>query len=315
MKIIIKCYLTLVTFSNAVYGQDLKLFLVNYFPANANKPVGFISLSDIYPLNEHPDSLAIPDVEMMGIDSANYFELNAEYRKRFLTSTGISESEKVFIYDYTNNIHFSFNVKELPVVACINNYAGTDDWVFSQRDYMIGFEIDSIRLNDLSTHYNTSLVYVGNEDPFVQNEMKPIVWKKIKHEKIPFSDKDLKSMPWLSRMNVGNTYKFETKEYQYFVQDLIQLDIINGRHLLIIDLKTNKPICERIFHDSEGTSLAPLNYISPEYGNLLEQWTGNLFRNKAPVVFGFLYLSFGCPAITFLDNSENDLYIGCDNRH
>lgn len=312
---LINCLFILLTLSSIGYAQDLRLFTVNYLPAHANKQVCFISLSDVYPLSEHPDSLAIPDVELMGMDSANYFELHGAYRERFLTSTGISESEKVFIYDYAHEIHFSFFVKDLTVVAMINIYAGQDDWVFSQRDYMIGFEIDSIQMKNLSNTYYTSLVYVGNEDPFIYHEMKPIFWEKINHQNIPFSDKYLSAMPWLSRMTVGNTFKFDTNEYRYLVQDLIQSDIILGRHLLIVDLKTNKTVCERVYHDSEGTSLAPLNNTSPSYENMVAQWTGRLFKNKPPVVFGFLYLSFGCPGITFLDNSENDLYIGCDNRH
>jgi hypothetical protein len=47
----------------------------------------------------------------------------------------------------------------------------------------------------------------------------------------------------------------------------------------------------------------------------INQWTGKLFKYKAPVIFGFNGESFGCPHISFLDFSEQSIYKNCDCRH
>ena len=49
--------------------------------------------------------------------------------------------------------------------------------------------------------------------------------------------------------------------------------------------------------------------------NVINQWTGKLFKNKENVIFGFQYHSFSCPYITVLSKKPAQIEINCDNRH
>ena len=60
--------------NQTTYTKELDLFRVRNLEENANKKVGFISLSDIYPLSEHPDSMAIPNLENADKNSLQYFK-------------------------------------------------------------------------------------------------------------------------------------------------------------------------------------------------------------------------------------------------
>lgn len=315
----------------SLIAQDLAIFDLEL---RKNESVGFISLSDVYPLSERPDSLAIPNLEdelndKLGklpenptdesiekvkdqfIKNAEYFILSSKYRKIFLSKTKILETDLVFIYDYSLDVLISFTVKNLNIVACLNIYGA--DWPYSQNDYMIGFEINKKFLTGFGKYPSNTLVYVGKENPFVQGQLKHIVWKKIETTDFPtsaVSSKDTSELREYFRAYqyvTGTTYKYEKEGLQYFIQDFIRLqdNFIPAKRLIVIDLKTKETIFNKHYFSSEGTSFAPLN----------NQWTGKLFKNKPPVIFGFQYESFGCPSITLLDSMENEVGINCDSRH
>ena len=294
--------------TNVFKPQDLELYGLWDLEPNINRKVGFISLSDNYPLSEHPDSLAIPDLSDMKEENMEYFKLSPKYRKRFLSKTKISETDKVFVYDYSTDVLLSFPVKDLSVVAYLNIYMSTDQCrPCDQYDYMIGFEIDKSLLKGLSG----GLVYVGKENPFVQGQMKPIIWKKINLNDFPFSKAYFQTTDVTS-----NVYLYESNEFQYFIQDFVQ-DVVHiasnlwARHLLVIDKKNGERVVERMFLSGEYRSIAPLNFeLDSGY---YEQWTGKLFKNKPPVVFGFMY--DGCLCFILLDSTAREICINCDNRH
>lgn len=289
-------------------AQDLQLFDLKYYEKDSSQSFAFISLSEIYPLNENADSLAIPDLKEKEIEQAPdfiYFKLDSTFRDRFLAATNISETDKVFIYDYSTEALQTFTVKNLKVVACLNIYGA--DWPYSQDDYMIGFEINKKFLTGSDQYFTNSLVYVGKENPFVRGQLKPIIWKKIKPEDFPSKELPTYDISYAGKCVTGDAYKFETKGLQYFVQDLVRLEDnwVSVKRLIVIDLKTKATVCEKLFYSGESASFAPLD----------NQWTGRLFKNKPRVIFGFHYVSFGCPNITFLNLTESDVYINCDNRH
>ena len=116
--LLVPIYLLLLTASSN--AQNLALFS---FSSIEQSDIGFVSLSDVYPLSSHSDSLAIPDIKDKGIQSAQYFKLDVTYRKRFLSKTKIAETDQVFIYDYASNRIVSFTVKSLNVVARLNLFA------------------------------------------------------------------------------------------------------------------------------------------------------------------------------------------------
>ena len=293
--------------------QDPALFMLSWVE---NSDVAFISLSDIYPLNyDDFDSLILPDVKEKEIAAAQYFELEAKYRNRFLSKTKISETDSVFVYDYSKNKLVSFVVKNLKVVAMLNFYASESDYPYSPYDYMIGFEIDTKKVEGFSDYYRGVLVYVGKENPFTQEQLVPIVWEEISAKDYPSKEIDAENASFLKSLAIGKTYLFEANRLQYFLQDHLesQFNQVDFRRLLVVDSKTKDIIIEKIYGRGEGTSPSPLNY-EYEYENI-NQWTGRLFKNKPPVVFGFEYISFGCPFISIIDKSKEDIYIYCDNRH
>lgn len=299
-------------------AQDLNLFYLRYYEKDSTQSVAFVSLSEVHALSDHPDSLAIPDLREKEMEEApkfTCFKLDSTYRKRFLSAAKISETDKVFIYDYSIDALQSFTVKNLSVVACLNIYGA--DWPYSQYDYMIGFEIDpNIRFGK---YFTNTLVYVGKKNPFVQGQIKPIVWEKMESNVFPpiaISPKDTSELKrWIAGKvyKKGNAYKYETSDFLYFVQDFLRDDIFFARRWLVIEFKTKKTVCNRIYYNHEGAINAPLNLVETE-GDII-QWTGRLFKKRPPVVFGLEYVSFGCPGIIFLNQSERDIFINCDNRH
>ncbi|WP_028980441.1 hypothetical protein [Sporocytophaga myxococcoides] len=302
------------------YTKEFDLYLIRDLEESANKKVGFISLSDIYPLGEHPDSLAIPSLENVDKDSLQYFKLNLTYRKRFLSKTNISESDSVFIYDYSTDVLLSFPVRKLNVVAYLNIYMDINDCPCSQYDFMIGFEIVRKYLKGLGENFSKALVFIGKENPFVTGQMKAIVWQKIKPEKFPLEKSNLTEVQKQNNDENKQAYLCETDNYQIFIQDYIEPDNpiqVQDRHLIVIEKQRGNVVNETMFSNSEGTSATPLNYgiNNSNFHDLKEQWTGKLFKDKPEVIFGFEWVSFGCPIINYLNSQDKCIQINCDNRH
>ena len=305
------------------YVKDLDLFWIRDLEENAKTKVGFISLSDIYPLSEHPDSLAIPSLENVDNQNLQYFKLNSIYRKRFLSKTNISETDSVFIYDYSKDALLYFSVKELNVVAYLNDYMDIKDCPCSQYDYMIGFEVPKSNLNGLGKYFSDALVFIGKDNPFTRGQMKAIEWQKIITEIFPLEKSKLTNTQKHYKHKdaiKGQAYFYETEIYQVFIQDYTEpnnLARVQDRHLIVIDKKSGDVVNETMFNNSEGTSVAPLNFgiNNPNYSDLKEQWMGKLFKNKPEVIFGFEWVSFGCPGIIYINSLNKYIQINCDNRH
>lgn len=308
-------------FNEPTITQEIDLFWLQDLEINTGIKVGFVSLSDIYTLSEHTDSLSIPSLENINNkEELQYFKLSTEYRERFLSKTNISETDSLFIYDYSKDVLLSFSVKTLNVSANLNAYSSVNDYGLTQHDYEIGFGMSKDLLSELiNGWYYDILVFIGKENPFTRGQMKPIKWKKINSAEFPIAKSNF--TPTQNTKKGITCFLYETNEYQYFIQDYSEqiTDSYDNkkRHLMIIDKKSGNLIIERGLNDSEGSSVAPLNFgiNNPNYPDLKEQWTGKLFKNKPEVVFGFEWVSFGCPSIIFLNSKMNNIYINCDNRH
>lgn len=291
--------------------ESINLFTI--IPKDSSD-VAFVSLSDIYPVNDEKDTLALPNIEKIGKYNAVYFTFDKIHRKRFLTKTNIAETDSVFIIDYAKNKHVSFAVKNLKTAAMLDGYSSAEDWPYQQYDFMIGFEISKKHLNGFSEYYRDALVYVGKENPFSKEPLKAIAWKKIAQKDYPSKPIKNQDRTLLKGKVAGNTYSYKTESYQYFLQDYLDSNkTIYGRRLLVVDSKTKNIIIEKLYTQSEGTSPAPLNY--EEGDDAINQWTGKLFKNKPQVIFGFEYMSFGCPGISIIDKSNEEIFLQCDNRH
>ena len=211
----------------------------------------------------------------------------------------IKKTDKVFIYNYRLDTIITFFVNDLPLLAHITQYGA--DPPISPEDYLIGFDLqDVLPIKDFTDYYD-ALVYVGSENPFQTGKIKPILWKKIDASQFP---KEVKNKV-ISKIN--KLYKFQQNNLDYY--------LVNEEQLIIIEANTKKIISETIFEENESASRAPLSFTNKKNENSNEQWTGHLFKNKSPVFFGFLYESFGCTSINFIENPANGIYIRCDSRH
>jgi hypothetical protein len=293
-------------------ANEIDLFWLRDLEENSNIKVGFVSLSDLHFLSDHPDSLAIPERENADASGHEYFKLPPKYRKRFLTKTKISETDSVYVYDYSKDVLLSFPVKNLNIVAYLSIYDDAEDCPCDQHAYMIGFELPKKNLKGLGANYHYVLVYVGKESPFARGQMKPVVFAKISSADFP-SHKSNRTYSFQNNKK-GGAYSFVSGNFQFFIQDYFRgnEEYVDKRYLIVVDKRNGNVILERLFRDTEGTSIAPLSH--KKLGSS-DQWTGKLFKNKPEVVFGFEWVSFGCPNIIFLDEKKPDIYINCDNRH
>ncbi|KAF2514698.1 oxidoreductase [Flavobacterium foetidum] len=291
--------------------ESINLFNLTYRDSSS---VSFVSLSDIYPMDgTDSDSLVLPDPKKMEKKASQYFTLDKNYRKRFLSKTGISESDSIFIYDYAKNKLVALAIKNLKTAALINGYASEEDWPYNRYDYMTGFEISNKYLKGFSDYYTDVLVYAGKENPFVRGQLTPIKWQKTTAKSFPSKPLTKEGKEYVGDAKKGDTHKYTANGFDYFLQDYLdERKFVAARRLLVIDSKTKEVYIEKFYGRGEGTSVSPLNH---EAENGVIQWTGKLFKNKPFVVFGFQYESFGCPGISFIDKSNEDVYIQCDNRH
>lgn len=299
------------------HEPEEELVLFDMWSPDETTKSGFISLSDIDPLSENEDSLAIPDVSSWLYDEAKYFKLDAEYRKRFLARTKISENDRVFIYNYSSDLLVSVPVKELKVVVYLSVYVDEREAPFSQMDYHIGFEVNWNLLKGFDTEYFAyTLVSVGKENPFIKGKMKPVKWKKMDVKSFPLAKMSGKNKARVKKLTVGKTtaYSYTRDSLSYFMREMFEKESPVSRCVLVLNNQTDQLVFERIYEESEGTGLAPLNGTNSGFDGV-NQWSGQLFKNRPPVLFGFQYYSFGCPEISFLKKGVQDVYINCDNRH
>lgn len=311
-SIFILLFIPLATLST--YAQQLNIFTITTRPVGleSKETNGFVSLSDIDRLSEHPDSLAIPDlsnIEKAKYEKFNHIRLTSNYRTRFLSRTNISETDKVFIYSYSEDVLVTIPVNDLKVVAWLNAYTSPEECPCPEYYYQIGFEIEKKFLTDFENNYTNTLVFVGNKNPFARNQLKQIVWQEIDSLKFPsslitkevnfnFGNNDFE-------YDSGKAYKFESEKYHLFIQKLIKDKRQFGLRLLVTDPTNEKKAFEGLYFSGESSSFAGLN----------NQWFGHLFKDEPVVIFGFQWHSFGCPSITFIDPDKKGITINCDNRH
>lgn len=300
------------------YRHDL--FTLRNMEESLHKKIGFISLSDIYQMSDHPDSSAIPDLSYKDKSSLRYFTLNDQYRKRFLARTNLSETDSVFIYDYDADVLLSFSVKSLTVVAYLSDYMGVDDCPCDPYDYMLGFEVPKSRLTKLKNSYFKSLVALGTANPFAEGGILALEWKKITSEEFPRTKSSLAEVTRHQKVLAGPAYLAESDQFQFYIEDYLDqynTAFILDRHLIVVSKANNKVVKEAVYSSSEGTTSAPLNFgiNNSNYSDVKAQWTGKLFKNEPAVIFGFEWFSFGCPRIEFIQPKYKGLPIYCDNRH
>ena len=265
----------------------------------------FISLSDIY-----KDSVTVPpeiiaNQKSLSFEQLKHIELPPQYRKKLLSGTNLSENDSLYLFNYKDNRLERFPIKDLKAVANLNLYTSEGEPV-QDYYYMIGFELNGIFDRQKSTEMsNFSMAYFGKENPFAGQKLQPVKWQHASLEEFP-----LKVKP--SNLKPGKTYKFSNGKLKCFLMDLMLGTEITERRL--VTTENGKVTFEKTYTLGEGSGFYPLNFVERDEYNQ-NQWFGQLFKDKPPVIFGFVSESFGCTAITFLDQSYPDFYSDCDNRH
>jgi hypothetical protein len=301
--------------SNFNVQSDIKLYDASSFyqENDGKKRTAFLNLSETYFAGVYNESGERNRSSILReSDLANDpVRLNQNQRKKLINKLKIAESDKVFIYLIKSDSVLSFNLKDLPVIARMNIY-GSDNYGNIEGTYEFGFDLGE-KITD-----SDNFAYIGKENPFQTGKLESITWRKIKNQEFPkkFSNDiiDDRRRSWFNGIEPGEAYKFSTNNLEYYIQNLNKDEKIIHRYLIVIDSRTNKISYENVQISSESTYLTPLKTANSKKQDD-SQWTGELFKNKPALIFGFLGATFGCPSINFLDETEPAIRILCDNRH
>ncbi|MFV0482797.1 MAG: hypothetical protein ACK5MG_01690 [Bacteroidales bacterium] len=255
----------------------------------------FISLTDGFSFSDDSGS-AIIDKKYLGsgaVASSHY--LKSEYRKRFLKQLGVSEDDTVFVYNYKIDSLFCYPVNDLALIARTNN----NNQAITQYDYLVGFDLSgkypSIDIDAAIENF----VYIGKDNPFITGKLQPFVWTVV--DKLPkiVGESFVGSDSTVYKSEVGSNLFFYTP--------------VSGK-LLVVNKELDNVVYNVVFYQDSETGLTPLNYKDEDFPEDVYQWTGELFEGKAPVIFGFEFLSSGCGEIRFVDKEKSYIRVSCDNR-
>ena len=291
------------------------LIIYSYFTIEIGEHrAGFIPLSDDYQWSEHPDSLAIEE-EYLGMTkykNDNYHILSPKYRARFLNRKNINPDDSIFIYHVASDSLVKYRVKNIPLVAFINPYGA--QFEVTQYDYQIGFELKDLIFK--GGYYTSNLAYVGSNNLFNNGNLVPLKFEPTA-KSFPAHNISGYDSIRIAKSEPQEKYVFTHDGFEYFLQNCNYPGQTgpDGRLLVIRNIDSKQLIKSAAYFDTEGSYLKPVTGVDKQYQGVPLQWTGKLFKHKPPVVFGFLGMSFGCPRITFIDETEPDIWIRCDNRH
>ena len=270
----------------------------------------FVSPSDFYEI----DSLDLPIREMQkrlsqGKKIQQYIVLDDKYKKRIFEKTNYSPSDTIFVYNYEKNILKKYPVTDLRTVAYI--HINSDENKIDIKKCKIGFELaydpDDISQEE-SRIYWEAYAYIGKENPFVENQMKPMAWVKVDKEKFPLPYTIIhEEYYW------GNTYRYEDQEVICYLRDF---RINKGyekfhdkRYLVVLDAKTKRIIKTAFWEESELLVFdSPYDRDDLSFSISI----GRLLKNRPITICGLNYRYFQCLPIVFLDQQYSDLNNFCD---
>jgi len=290
--------------STKKYIPKLNIYNVSsYQKDNSKSSYGYITLTDGYPWDKFNiiDDIYLEDNDIV------YHQLKGKYRTQFLKGAKIKETDSVYIYNYFIDTLYTYIVSDLVLLAKPSPYGSYKP--ITQDDYLIGFDLKSKLDLEANKRCYDAFVYIGESNPFIKGKMKPIVWEVIDDSLFPsvdFSDYENRYEGLVEMENEPkHVFKFQFNNYNYYFK------IFNNRLSCLVVLLNDDVVYKAVFSSSEGESPAP---ISEKKGvnNYFEQWTGVLFKNKPPVIFGFMYYSFSCSGIDFLDKTEPTIWKLCD---
>lgn len=293
--------------------KELKLYAIDYFTKASDAGVNFISLTDGFRYSEHPDSIVIA-ANFLGdlkIKNYNYHRLSAVYRTRFLNQMGITESDLIFLYDFTLDTVVHYKVRDVPLAAHLNILGSNKP--LTALEYHIGFELGQLPFS--GKEYDRSiLVYVGTKSPFLIGTIKALAWRETAATALPESTLGSNEAAKDATYS-GKLYVAQADGYRYTLQRITTSYGLRGYHLLVTEVRVGFTVLDHCFIDTESTYLHSLNFVNNDHVPEVLQWTGKLFKDYPPMIFGLMGATYGCDAFYFLDPAVPPLGIHCDNRY
>jgi hypothetical protein len=282
-------------------SQDIRIFNLNPIDGDSINKGGFIPLTDENIWTK--ESIEMANETTFGYTSSDRkdYELTSNERAEFLKAIRVTESENIYIYNILLDSILTYKVNKTPLVSRPSLYSGTE----------VGFKITTIDLSLMGSYYWNSFVYIGKSNPFQLGNIHPIKWTEVDSTLFPTNIKSTNHNEWYDSYLRGKVFKFKTDDYTYLIQNMNSTgERPEGRHLIVFKDNIETLVYNYIYMDTESTGLSPLVTQNENY-----QWTGKIFRDKPPIVYGFLWISFGCPRIDFIGGKEPSIGILCDNRH
>lgn len=312
----------------SVMKENTKLNIFDMFDYKEDG-VAFVSLSDIYPYNVSwsdiypykPKKVIIPKKSGDEYNKISYTILD-KYRENFLTNLKLHETDNLYLHDYLTGKTITLPVKDLKAVARINIYQNERDTPFDFMDYMLGFDIPLNKIK-LFKDPGSVLVSIGAQNPFTNEALQVLTWKKIDQSMFPKTTKSVDKYiiknfaEHYYDLAIGDTYLSEAYGYRYYMQDRLHdkdstdNDGIFIRRLIIVEPETNKVVLDTFYENDESTILSSFenDQKKTEMGV-----TGKLFVDTPLVIFGLGGSAiFGCNSIEVIGNQY--IRINCDNRH
>lgn len=289
------------------FSQELNI--LTFYGSQPDMEVGFVPLTDRYPGGEHPEMHINPEYSG-DIQGIYYHELDSEKRTKFLNRVNLKESDQIYIFKFSLDSVIEFQIKDLPlVVRFLSGYKPSQDQPLLLSDYQVGFEIDDRTAQLLEKDDSDIFIHAGDKNPFQTGNIKPLIWKKVEREMFPLHQDSLTKSDWFKKLEPGDVYHDSVNEMDFYFQNYFNGERLAARYFII--KKSNEVIYDQIYADSESTYLRQLD----DYSSEPNQWTGKIFKDYPPFIFGFTGNSFGCPRIQFIDQSVEPVRIKCDNRH
>lgn len=288
--------------------KNFNIFNVSTMQRNELMDI-FISVSDVYTDAQAISPEIIKKLKTLSFEEKQYLELDSKDRKKMLDGMHLTENDSLYLYDYATSKLQKYPINKLKSVAYLSPYSSEDEDIDS-GSYMLGFQLESQKSMEVFDHYTTALAYFGNKSPFVENKMKMMKWEKIGNDVA----KKFFTGSQNPKLKLGGTYQSKNDNLTYYLQEFLAEYGAEERRLVVVN-ERNEKIFEKAFNTGEGAEFNPLGGMTNDDTKYYSQWTGSLFKGKAPVIFGFLSESFGCPVITVMDKEKTEFTINCDNRH
>lgn len=244
----------------------------------------FVNLSESDRLNNH----AIQELDF----GENPVRFDRNQKNQILSFT---PNDTVYIFSLIEDSIIKFAIEDLPLVAYVHPYFKNEN-TLSAYHYIFGLSLGKKYAVD-----GEAFTYIGQENPFKTGEVEAIKLNKVDNDSFPVHSNYERSTHEIV------TFLFTTENLKYFIQKTVRGCSFD---LVIVDDISHSVIYYRHYQQSE--SIAVPCIMGPEYSY---GWTGKVFKNKPPIIYGLESHKFGCPSIDFLGENEPPIEILCDNRH